>query len=648
MDRSSDTTTFSPTPFSPFSSSNSFGSEGGTSDEPADLGQLSAVFEALRAEFQPRIQTNVIPRAETPTSSLVVSASDGDGEEGARIVWSTKSDYASYSDSDGNGDYIGGLGENDDGIDQPSLGYLDDVLGFLAAERAKFTAQREAGLRGGTSSQSQASTSENAWRHVIEPRRKRRRKRGKHNGTSASASVSSTHVDADADGDGEADAEGVATPVGDALDGSSSGEYWSHGKSMPATPPHGTSRRLRSISSKGKGKDPVTVTIPGTTTTIPLHPKLAHSRSTPSLRVTIPSPPDARVLRLRTLATKLRMLFVEDARHLSSVLLNDVPEEDGFIDPRGRPPEGNDPLVHVFIDHSNILIGFLNHLRRYPIHPSRRAKTHLSHAALTLILERGRPVTRRVLATSSPLYQPMDGAERLGYEVRVYARVPDLGDGLDRATREVTRGKRSASGIGTSTGTGTGTGTGSADSDPGPNNIPTVASSKSTSAHSRSSSLTMPSRSGVYARAPTNTTPGGRVKYREQGVDELLQLKLHQAIADADSPPPPGSTIVLATGDGNAGQFNADGFLGAVRTALKKGWRVELYAWEYGLSKAWVKEFGAGCTGVGTTDNAEDARSPVASSRMDSDASAQGAYNYADRFRIVGLEKFAQDLLEIP
>ena len=59
----------------------------------------------------------------------------------------------------------------------------------------------------------------------------------------------------------------------------------------------------------------------------------------------------------------------------------------------------------------------------------------MSHAALTLILERGRPVTRRVLAASSPLYQPMDGAEQLGYEVRVYARVPDTGDGADRAGR---------------------------------------------------------------------------------------------------------------------------------------------------------------------------------------------------------------------
>ena len=33
----------------------------------------------------------------------------------------------------------------------------------------------------------------------------------------------------------------------------------------------------------------------------------------------------------------------------------------------------------------------------------------------------------RVVVTSSPLYQPMDEMERLGYELRVYVRVPDLG-----------------------------------------------------------------------------------------------------------------------------------------------------------------------------------------------------------------------------
>jgi hypothetical protein len=94
----------------------------------------------------------------------------------------------------------------------------------------------------------------------------------------------------------------------------------------------------------------------------------------------------------------------------------------------------------------------------------------------------------------------------------------------------------------------------------------------------------------------TSNTPPTRIRYREQGVDELLQLKLHQALADipGDGTPPPNATIVLATGDGNVGQFNEDGFLGPVRTALRKGWRVELYAWEEGLSRAWMREFGEG------------------------------------------------------
>ncbi len=55
--------------------------------------------------------------------------------------------------------------------------------------------------------------------------------------------------------------------------------------------------------------------------------------------------------------------------------------------------------------------------------------------------------------------------------------------------------------------------------------------------------------------------PQNKIKFREQGVDELLQLKLHQAIAATDRVPD-GSTIVLATGDGNMGQFNEEGFLG--------------------------------------------------------------------------------------
>ncbi|KAG5642865.1 hypothetical protein DXG03_002010 [Asterophora parasitica] len=273
---------------------------------------------------------------------------------------------------------------------------------------------------------------------------------------------------------------------------------------------------------------------------------------------------------------------------------------------------------------------------------SKRPARHLSHTALTLILERGRPVTRRVVVTSSPLYQPMDTMERLGYEVRVYIRVPDLGDGMDRqnkhghsrtksgdkwSPKKVQGHVRRVSG---------GTSTDSA----GPSTSPSKYTGDGGKGSFRSSAAGAPPSSFAFSKRPSSspasndsvppTPPLGslhhqrlnqassppRIKYREQGVDELLQLKLHQALAATDDVPE-GATIVLATGDGNIGQFNEDGFLGPVRTALKRGWRVELYAWEDGLSRAWRREFGLG---------SEWART--------------------GRFHIIGMEQFAASLVK--
>lgn len=251
----------------------------------------------------------------------------------------------------------------------------------------------------------------------------------------------------------------------------------------------------------------------------------------------------------------------------------------------------------------------------------------MSHAALSLILERGRPITRRCVVASSPLYQPMDTAEQLGYEVRVYARVPDTGDGDDRRKSADLSGSngnnsnnnpkghwRNNSGSSFRKGhvhKGSGGNTSTESEQSGSNSNPGLPQAFIRKLGSQAT--IRPSISGSQASGagtPTNV----RIRYREQGVDELLQLKLHQAIADVDVPPP-NATIVLATGDGNVGQFNEDGFLGPVRTALKKGWRVELYAWAEGLSKAWMREFGEG--------------------------------PYKDRFRIIDMETFGVDLMEV-
>jgi len=177
----------------------------------------------------------------------------------------------------------------------------------------------------------------------------------------------------------------------------------------------------------------------------------------------------------------------------------------------------------------------------------------------------------------------MDAAEQLGYEVRILERVPDSGEGQDRRPSS---------------------------------NVNVDAGRKGHNRVSSESDKGVGGSGGVGLTGSGNgALRNGRVRYREQCVDELLQLKLHQAIADADVPRP-GATIVLATGDGNVGQFSDEGFLGPVRTALKKGWRVELYAWEEGLSRAWRREFGEGTP-------------------------------WKDKFRITKMEDFGEDLLEV-
>lgn len=239
----------------------------------------------------------------------------------------------------------------------------------------------------------------------------------------------------------------------------------------------------------------------------------------------------------------------------------------------------------------------------------------MSHAALTLILERGRSVTRRVLVASSPLYQPVEPATQLGYEVQVYARVPDTGNVPDRVSSSSQRHRHSR---GRSGGSGSGGSSANAAKEYARRSSSGIVALATDSSEPGTSSGSAPSASTSASANHPRAAPGagsgaGRVRYREQGVDELLQLKLLQAVATVDVPPP-GSTIVLATGDGNVSQFNEEGFRGCVRTALQKGWRIELYAWESGLSRTWVREFAEG--------------------------------SWASRFRIIPIDGFGGDLLD--
>ncbi|KAH7906296.1 hypothetical protein BJ138DRAFT_650720 [Hygrophoropsis aurantiaca] len=509
--------------------------------------------------------------------------------------------------------------------EQPSLGILDGAFTFIAAERARIAAAREVDnrhasthahtilLTTGRQQPNYSSTSDSTWRHVVEPRRGRKRRRKKTKATSVPPQI----VIIRREGEAEISTEATVMPLNRGADGdgedeedevsSSSENRRANLKHTPSTPPH--TRRPQPSSSNANS-----------TST-----RLKHSRSTPVLRFPTTIPPDPQILRLRCLAHKLRLKFPEDYDRITALLTQDFSGSGGdsdFSDPRGPVPGGRDTLIHVFVDHSNILIGLLTYLKRHHNHrssnPSFRAskQKRMSHAALALLLERGRPITRRCLVTSSPLYQPMESAEQLGYEVKVFARVPDQGNGQDRLGKGST-GRRIGGDGAASMNNSWRSGHGHARNVSGGGNGTT----------STDSDIPLTTRPG---NSHSNSAPAMRVRYREQGVDELLQLKLHQAIAAVDVPPP-NATIVLATGDGNVGQFSDEGFLGPVRTALRKGWRVELYAWEEGLSRAWKREFGGneGATNWGPG------------------GSGNGEGGYGDRFRIIRMEDFGEDLVEV-
>jgi len=197
--------------------------------------------------------------------------------------------------------------------------------------------------------------------------------------------------------------------------------------------------------------------------------------------------------------------------------------------------------LHIFVDCSNIVIGFYNELkiRRGLDVMARTRKPPLSWEALAFILERCRPIARKVLVGSSdshhvhrdrPSKTPdyMIEAQNLGYELNVLDKVFKY--------KSPTPTKKKGKGNGYAT----------------------------TSGHSSGSD---------------GNSMASRV-VAEQAVDELLHMKMLESIVDTHTP----ATIVLATGDAAEAEFSG-GFLKNVERALVKGWKVELVAWSAGLSR---------------------------------------------------------------
>ena len=87
----------------------------------------------------------------------------------------------------------------------------------------------------------------------------------------------------------------------------------------------------------------------------------------------------------------------------------------------------------------------------------------------------------------------------------------------------------------------------------------------------------------------------------EQGVDEMLHLKIANTILD--NYPPHNQCLVIASGDGNLSDFNTSFPLQAER-ALKQGWSVDVWSWSLQMTHRYVSlaESYPGCVHINTLD----------------------------------------------
>ncbi|KAI4288025.1 MAG: hypothetical protein L6R35_002711 [Caloplaca aegaea] len=235
------------------------------------------------------------------------------------------------------------------------------------------------------------------------------------------------------------------------------------------------------------------------------------------------------------LMKKLKEQFIGDRPSLNSLSTRTFTSPDNT---------GTREGIHVFVDASNIMIGFHDSLklsRGLPLQ-ARIRRQPLSFDRLALILERGRPASKRVLVGSDNL-DAIDEARRIGYEANILDRV--------LKAKEVTpRRKRFSSCA--------------------PNYNHNNNNSKNHNGTSGGSgSETTAAAAGIFAKE----------KWVEQAVDEILHLKILESVVDATEP----STMVLATGDAAEAEYS-QGFLRMAERALEKGWKVELVSFRRNTS----------------------------------------------------------------
>lgn len=248
--------------------------------------------------------------------------------------------------------------------------------------------------------------------------------------------------------------------------------------------------------------------------------------------------------------TKLKAQFIDDRPFLNSLSMRTFTSVDNT---------GTKEGIHVFVDASNIMIGFHDSLklsRGLPLQ-ARIRRQPLSFDRLALILERGRPASKRVLVGSDNL-DAIEEARRIGYEANILDRVLKARELTPRQKKFSSRNPRNN------------------DSNNNNNNGNTSASAANGTSGGSGSETTA---AAVFAEE----------KWVEQAVDEILHLKILESVVDAAEP----STMVLATGDAAEAEYS-QGFLRMAERALEKGWTVELVSFRRNTSGMYRrKEFRA-------------------------------------------------------
>ncbi|EAT89499.2 hypothetical protein SNOG_02768 [Parastagonospora nodorum SN15] len=258
--------------------------------------------------------------------------------------------------------------------------------------------------------------------------------------------------------------------------------------------------------------------------TSPTKPSRAMSNVGAKIRPASPAPEVSQVDRHFHLFEKLLARFPEERKWLVSPkqMVNENTTAEG---------------IHVFVDASNIMIGFKDMLRVKGVQ-----SFDMSFDSLALLMERRRPVGKRCFVGSHREANPLPQVTRLietskavGYECSVQEQV--------YIAREESSKKKFF------------------------NDVNRFGWQKAIQKRSGSGS---DSETGTAVAPKTPSAP----KWVEQGVDELLHLKMCQSMLDTETP----STMVLATGDGAEAEMS-DGFLAHVERALRLGWKVELITW---------------------------------------------------------------------